>query len=327
MRAWLACLWLVLAGCSGWSTAPSPVIIYSGRGEALVGELLARASAQTDVPIQIQYGSTPDLITRVLVEGDQGQADLIFAQEAGHFRALADKGRLATLPDALLSQVDPRFRDEDGQWIGTSGRLRVLTVHAPSVPDEERPTRLEQLAEPRFAGKLAWAPSNGSFQAHVAALLATWGPARTRAWLEGVKGNEPRVFPKNSPIVRAVAEGEVEVGWVNHYYLHQAKRPDSVAVNHSFESGDPGNLLMVAGVAVRSGSPQAEQAHKLIEWLISDQAQSNVAQRAWEYPTRPGVAPHPDVADLDKVGLADIAQHDLVELEPAREMLRELGLQ
>jgi iron(III) transport system substrate-binding protein len=326
MRALFLSLLLAAIACTTGPKAPDPVVIYCGRGEALVDDLLARASAETGVPIQIQYGSTPDLVTRILTERELTQADLVFAQEAGHLRALADKGLLEPLPAALLEQVEPRFRDGDGRWVGTSGRLRTLVVHGPSVPPEERPTALEQLAEPRFADKLAWAPSNASFQAHVAALLHVWGPERTRAWLTAVQANRPRVFPKNAPIVRAASEGEIAIGWVNHYYLHQAARPGERALNHSTGPGDAGNVLMVAGLAVRAGSPRREGAHKLVGWLLSEPAQREVAQTSWEYPVRPGVATHADVPPLDRIGVVDVPQDKLADLEPARAVLRELGL-
>ena len=36
-----------------------------------------------------------------------------------------------------------------------------------------------------------------------------------------MKAREPKVYPKNSPQVRAVSQGEIEIGWVNHYYLRK----------------------------------------------------------------------------------------------------------
>lgn len=326
VRALLLSLLLVVVSCTTAPKAPEPVVIYCGRGEALVGDLLARASAETGVPIQVQYGSTPDLVTRLLAERELAPADLVFAQEAGHLRALADKGLIEPLPAGLLEQVEPRFRDPEGRWVGTSGRLRTLVVHGPSVPVEERPTALEQLAEPRFAGRLAWAPSNASFQAHVAALLHLWGPDRTRAWLTAVQANRPRVFPKNAPIVRAASDGEVAIGWVNHYYLHQAARPGELALNHSTGPGDAGNVLMVAGLSVRTNSPRREAAHKIVGWLLAEPAQREIAQSSWEYPVRPGVPTHADVPPLDRVGLSEVPQDKLADLVPARAMLRELGL-
>lgn len=325
--AWWVLVWSVLFACTGGTQSVEPLVIYAGRGEALVGELLAEASKQTGVPIRVQYGATPDLVTRVLAERDLSQADLVFAQEAGHLGVLATAGLLAPLPSTLLDEVEPRFRDPDGRWIGTSGRLRTLVIHGPSLPTAERPSALAQLAEPQFRGKLGWAPSNASFQAHIAALLHLWGEDRTRAWLAAIQVSEPRAFPKNGPIVRAVTDGELPLGWVNHYYLHQGKRPGDVSFNHAFAPGDAGNVLMVSGLAVRAGSPREADAHKLVAWLVSDDAQARIAEQSWEYPVRSGVPTHADVPALALVGLAEVPQAALADLEPARALLRSLSLQ
>jgi iron(III) transport system substrate-binding protein len=314
-----------LMGCGLWSGSET-VVIYSGRGEALVSDLLERASRETGVAIQVQYGSTPELVTRALIEGAQSQADIVFAQEVGHFSVLADRGFLAPLPDEILGAVAPGFRDERGYWVGTSGRMRVLVVHQPSVPEGTRPMRLEDLAHPDVASRLGWAPSNGSFQAHIATLIGAWGPDRTRAFLRSVADGNPRTFTKNAPIARAVSDGELAMGWVNHYYLHQIQRGEGAAVNHHFVEGDPGNVMMVSGVGLRAGSPRAERAARVIAWLLTEEAQQAIAQDAWEYPMRPGVPTHDGVPPLETVGVFEAPFAHQTDLEPARAMLRDLGL-
>ncbi|TVQ89203.1 MAG: extracellular solute-binding protein [Deltaproteobacteria bacterium] len=326
MRAIRLMLLLSLAACTTLFSDESTVTIYSGRGEALVGELLARASRETGVPLRVQYGSTPELVTRMVVEADQTQADLLFAQEITHFQPLVRRGMLARLPDDLSEGLDPRFIDQAHHWVGTSGRLRVLAVNAESVPPDARPRSLRDLAQPEYASKLAWAPQNAAFQAHVSALRALWGHDETARWLRQVHASGPRTFPKNAPIVQAVADGVVQMGWVNHYYLHQSRISNGAVVNHSFAEGDAGNVLLVAGIAVREGSPRVEGATRIVRWLLSEAVQESVAQSSWEYPARLGVPTHPDVAPLDPIGLADLDPDHLSDLAPARAMLRELGL-
>lgn len=322
---WLA-LALSLAGCGGWWGGGSDtVVIYSGRGQALVGDLLARASAETGVPIQVQYGSTSDLVTRVLVERELAQADLVFAQEAGHLGALVGAELLAPLPAELLARVPPSARDPEGRWIGVSGRLRTLVIHEPSVSPQDRPATLADLADPRFADKVGWAPTNASFQAHIAGLLHLWGPDRTRTWLSAVHAQRPRTFTKNGAIVRATLDGELPIGWVNHYYLHQAARDGDRAVAHSFAPGDAGNVLMLSGIGVRAGSSRAQAAHRVMGWLIEEEAQRAFAE-AWEYPVHPGVSPRKGVPPLDGIGLADVPQQALGDLDAARAVLAEIGV-
>ena len=127
--------------------------------------------------------------------------------------------------------------------------------------------------------------------------------------------------------VEAVHRGEIQVGWVNHYYLHRLEKDGYKAVNHSLAPGDAGNVLMVAGAAIRAGSPQLADAQSLLEWLVSEGAQTAFAQDNFEYPTRPGIPTHERVPPLDSDLLVEVQQSALADLGPTRALLQELGLQ
>ena len=306
---------------------PVTLTVYSGRGESMVGPLFERIPADAPFRVEVQYGKTAEMVTRLLTEGEQSPADLIFAQDSGHLGVLADRGVLAALPSTLVDQVPPEFRDAEGRWVGTSGRLRVLVYDSTKLTPETLPTTLEDLVDPKWKGQLGWAPSNGSLHAHVSALRHAWGEDKTRTWLEAVKANAPTRFPKNSPQVAAANAGALSIGWVNHYYLHRLEKTGRKAVNWSFPAaGDPGNILMVSGVGVRKNSTKTEAAHAFIQWLLSDEVQTYFAQEGFEYPTRPGISTHPDVDPLKDGQLAPVKQAHLADLGPTRTMLTELEL-
>jgi iron(III) transport system substrate-binding protein len=293
----------------------------------MVGELFARAEKELGFMIDVQYGGTPELTTRLLTEGDASPADIFFAQDSGHLGALASTGRLSSLDASLLENVSETFRDPKGLWLGTSGRLRVLVYDPARTPAESMPTSLRDLADPAWKGRLGWAPGNGSFQAHVSYLRAAWGEEETRTWLKGVKANAPKVFPKNSPQVAAVNDGGLEIGWVNHYYLHRVDPNGRKAANWSFpDAADAGNVMMVAGMGRLSHSDSVEASNTLMAWFVSQPVQEVFAQTNKEYPARAGVPTHADVTPLDTVDLAEVDQASLTDLGPTRAMLKELEL-
>ncbi len=315
------------SGGSEQQLAKPELTIYSGRGESLVGPLFDRIPDDAPFTVSVQYGKTAEMVTRFLSEGDQSPADVIFAQDSGHLGVLAQRGALRALPTELLSTVDPSFRDEDGTWVGTSGRLRVLVYDSNALTPEQLPKRLEDLALPAWKGRVGWAPTNGSAHAHISALRHLWGEEKTRDWLVAMKANAPVSYPKNSPQVAAANEGTIAIGWVNHYYLHRLDSEGRRARNHSFtEAGDPGNVLMVSGVGIRKGSPKTEAAEAFIEWLLSAETQTYFAQEGFEYPTRPGIETHPDVTPVSIDQLARVPQSKLADLGPTRALLADLGL-
>lgn len=310
-------------------TEPVKLVVYCGRSEALVGETLkAFDAAHPEIELDVRYNKTPALASQLLAEGAESPADVLWFQDSGYLGALAKKGLLEKLPASITGRVDPRFRDKDGHWVGITGRLRVLVYNTATVKPEDLPRSLKDLADPKWKGKLGWAPANASFQAHVSVLRHLWGEEETRGWLEAVQKNEPARYPKNSPQVKAAAAGEIALGWVNHYYLHKLKREGFAAANHSFPAdGDAGNVLMLAGAAIRKGSPRRAAAEKLLAWLLTDETQKRFARETFEYPTVPGVPTHPDVSPMKTLKLAPIDQAWLADVEPTLKLLQEVGLQ
>ncbi len=347
---WIALL--ALAGCAGEKThatdeaqtattpaaetpAPKPVakqtvVVYSGRSAVLMEPLFQQFTKTTGIEIKARYDkSTQVLAERLATEGAQTDADLFLAQDSGFLGALAKAGHLRPLPKAALDRVGAHAKAKDGLWLGTSGRLRVLVYSPERVKPEELPKSLADLADPKWKKRLGWAPGNGSFQAHVSALRQIWGDDKTSAFLKGVAANEPTVYPKNSPQVKAVSNGEIDIGWVNHYYLHKLKaaNPGLKAANHSFPTkGDAGNVMMISGVAIPRHAKRVDTAETLVNFLVSKAAQTYFKEKVYEYPTVGDVAPPAAVSGLLE-NLSPVSQEALSDVGPTLTLLRELGLQ
>ena len=318
---------LLMLACGDSPPPQNTLHIYSGRSESLVAPLFEQAEKDLGITLKIEYGKTDQLVTRMLTEGAQSPADVIFAQDSGHLGALSNRDMLDELPQSLYDGIQAQYRDDKKRWLATSGRLRVLVYNSTKYTSDTLPSTLYDLADPKWKGKLGWAPSNGSFLAHVSVLRAIWGEEKTETWLKGMVANQPGVYPKNSPQVKAVDEGTLDIGWVNHYYLHRLDKKNSPARNYMFKQvGDAGNILMLSGLGIRKDSAQKELAQKLLQWMISDKAQRWFTQNNFEYPTIDGIETHPDVQPIPKGQLADIQQSSLADIGPTRTLLKKVGL-
>src|SRR5215216_5177886 len=138
--------------------------LYSGRNETLVGPLVEQYAEETGITVDARYGGTGELAATILEEGGNTRASLFFSQDAGALGLLADEGRLAALPSALLDRVDERFRDPQGRWVGVTGRARVLAYNTEVFGADARPASGRALTDPPWAGQVGWAPENASFQ-------------------------------------------------------------------------------------------------------------------------------------------------------------------
>jgi len=230
------------------------LVIYSGRGESLVGGLIDRFEEQTGIDVKVRYGNTAALAIAISEEGSRSPADVYHGQDAGALSFLAEEALAAQLPPDIRAMVDRNFQDDDGRWIATSGRARVLIISPDRVPNP--PDSVFDLVDPEWKGRIGWAPTNGSFQAFVTAMRQIHGDAATEEWLRGMIANDVKVFPKNTPQVQAVGDGELDIGLVNHYYLFRFD-DDWPAPNHFTDSANASHphhsaaLTAVACVVLR----------------------------------------------------------------------------
>lgn len=323
----------VLTACGGDggpATGGGTLTVYSGREEEIVEPLFELFEQQTGTTVDVRYGDSAELAATLAEEGDSSPADVFFAQDPGSLGAVEEEGLLAELPEDVLSKVDERFRDPDGTWVGTSGRARVVAYNTEALSEGELPGSILDFTDPKWKGKIGFPPTNASFQAFVTAMRLTEGDAAARKWLEDIKANEPKLYESNVPTVEAVASGEIEVGFVNHYYLYivREEEPDAPVANHYLEAGDAGALVSVAGAAVLEGAENAEEARQFLDFLLSEEGQRFYAEEAEEaeYPLIEGIEPREGLPPLDELEGPDIELADLgAELEETLKLLNEVG--
>ncbi|MBO0350234.1 iron ABC transporter substrate-binding protein [Phormidium pseudopriestleyi FRX01] len=312
------------------ATTANPVtgqlVVYSGRNENLVGSLIEQFKTETGIDIQVRYGETAELAAAILEEGQNTPADVFFAQDAGALGALQKADRTAKLPEDILNQVESRYRSPEGEWVGITGRVRTLDYNTSLVSPEEVPQSITELTDPKWEGRIGWAPTNGSFQSFVTALRLSLGEEQTKEWLQGIQANNPKVYSKNTAIVEALSRGEIAVGLVNHYYLERikAENPD-VPVAHSFPN-DVGSLVNVAGVSILENTDNLAASEQFVNFMLSPQAQEYFTQETYEYPLTTGVVANKTLKPLSDIKYSDIDLSNLDDLEGTLKLLQETGI-
>ncbi|MBA2452336.1 MAG: iron ABC transporter substrate-binding protein [Chloroflexia bacterium] len=305
------------------------VTVYSGRSEELVDPILRQFEELSGATVRVQYADTAELAATILEEGDNSPADIFFAQDAGALGAIADEGMFVELPQDILDMVDPRFRSDNGQWVGISGRARAIVYNTENLSEADIPESILDFTDPAWDGRLGWAPTNGSFQAFITALRVLEGDDVAREWLEGIQANNPKVYSGNTPILEAAMSGEIDAGFVNHYYLYRALEEaggEITADNYIYTNGTPGALINVAGAGMLSTSENTEAAEALLRFLLSEEAQRYFADETFEYPLVTGVEADPRLVPLEDIQTPDIDLSQLEDLEGTLELLTDVGV-
>lgn len=322
---------ILLTACGGSLAEDdnSRLVVYSGRSETLVGPLIEQFKAESGIEVEVRYGDTAELAATLLEEGENSPADIFFAQEPGGLGVVADAGLLAELPQNILSLVDERFVDPNRAWVGVSGRARVIAYNTELLSSDDLPNDMWGFTEPKWKGKIGLPPTNASFQTMVTAMRQEWGQQETRRWLEGIMANEPVFYEKNTPTVAAVGAGEVEVGFVNHYYLYRFLAEEGEgfpARNYFLPSGGPGSLVLVSGVGMLDSSQNKEQGLAFIEYLLAEQAQTYFSSETFEYPIASGVQPSVDLVPLDELNAISMDLSALADIQGTILLMQEVGM-
>jgi len=326
----LALTGTLVAAATAAPRKDTTLVVYSGRAESFVKPMFDEFTRLTGINVQVRYGDSAALAATLLEEGTRTPADVFFAQDAGALGAVASKGRLAILPQGTLARVPARFRAPGKRWVATSARARVAAYNTNEVRPSELPSSIWGYTHPRWRGKVGLPPTNASFQAMVTAMRLRGGEDRTRDWLLAMKANDVKFYSGNTQILAALASGEIQVGLTNHYYLYQLKeqRPTVPVANHFLTGRDPGALVNIAGMGITTASSQKAAALRLVNFMLSQQAQRFFARspgRA-EYPLAARARPRPGLPPLTRIQGAGIRLGSLgPQLQRTLRLLSETG--
>ena len=318
-----------LAGACGGGDDEDVVTVYVGRSQTLVGPLLEDFSEDTGIKVRVRYGDGTDLVLGILEEGKNTAVDVYYGQDVGALGALKAEGYLSELSDETLKKVEPAFRSPDGLWVGVSGRARVMVYNTDTIEPEQLPDTFEAYARDEWRGRLGIVPRSDGFPEFVTAMRVSRGEDFAREFLESLKKNNVRSYPNNLAALQAVANKEIDVAFLNHYYLYRflAERGEGFkARNYYFDNGDLGGLFLVSGAAVLNTSKNKDAAEKFVQYLLSEKAQKYFAEHDYEYPLVEGVPADASLPPLDSLAAPEIDLSDLGDLQGSLELMRETGI-
>ena len=318
---------LALAPVTGCGGEDADLTVYSGRNEALIGDLVEDFEKQSGLTVEVRYGDSAELAAQIAEEGDNTPADVFFAQDAGALGSV--ENQLAPLPRDVLDRVPEQYRDDRGRWAGASARSRVIAYDSRELKPADLPDSILDFTKPEWKGRIGFPPTNASFQAFVSAMRLELGDARTREWLEGIKANEPKTYENNIQTEEAIERNEIDVGFVNHYYAYElrAEQPNFPVRNHFLREGDPGSLVNAAGAGVLKTTDAKPDAERFVSYLLSREGQQYFATKTFEYPVNDRAEPPKGLPPLESLHGPDIKLEQLGDqLRSTLEMLDQVGL-
>jgi len=279
--------------------ADDEVNVYSARKEQLIKPLLDNFSEQTGIKVNLITSKADALLKRLQTEGKNTPADILITTDAGRLHRAKEADVLQpAIPQNLLNQVPKNLQDKEGFWLGLTTRSRVIVYAKDRVKPSEL-TTYEALTDPKWKNRICIRSSNNIYnQSLVSSMIAHKGEQKTAEWANDLVKNFARK-PKGGDRdqIKAVAAGQCDVAVVNTYYLGQMingkdeaqqKATSKVAVFWPNQN-NRGAHINVSGIAITKASKNQDNAVKLIEYLLSENAQAWYAETNNEYPAIAGV--------------------------------------
>lgn len=288
---------VILTACS----SGEELNIYSARHYDTDQALYDNFTETTGIEINLIEGGSDELIERVKSEGVNSPADILITVDAGRLWRAEEAGILQPIESEVLNERIPSsFRHPDGLWIGLSKRVRGIVVNPEAVENYED-LRYEDLADPKFKGRVCVRSSNNIYnQSLVASMIETKGVEETEEWARGLVNNfarEPQGGDRDQ--IRAVATGVCDAAISNHYYLammitgeDEADKEAAAKVEFVFPNqgeGERGAHINVSGAGVLKNAPNKENALRFLEYLTTEEAQQYYVGGNNEYPVNEDV--------------------------------------
>jgi iron(III) transport system substrate-binding protein len=310
---------------AGLLIAASPALadevnVYTSRQPELIQPIFDAFTAESGIKVNVLY-SEKGLIERMKAEGDRGPADLYITADTGSVVAATNAGLTQPHGSTVVDEIVPEnLRDANGHWFALTTRVRVVYASKDRVAPGEV-TSWEDLTDPKWQGRICVRPGVHSYNLSlVAAAIAHHGEDGARDWVKGLKANLARKPQGNDRAqVKAVWAGECDIAIANTYYLgkmleNPEQRPWAESVRTVFPVFEGGGAhVNISGGVITKSSPNREAALKLVEFMLSEQAQKLYAEINYEYPVRAGVPASELVASWgsfapDSIPLTQIAE-------------------
>jgi iron(III) transport system substrate-binding protein len=322
----------LLAGCGSSSGSKGSITLYNGQHEQTTDSLVAAFEKATGIKVNVRNDDEDTLADEIVTEGSNSPADVIYTENSPALEYLQGKGLLAPVEPSTLAHTPSKWDSPQGDWLGVSARVSVLTYNPSLIKASELPAHVTELADPKYRGKLAFAAGETDFQPIVTSYARTYGEAAALKWLEAIKENAgSHVYPGNETIADEVNRGAVAFGVVNQYYWYRMRAELGASSVPSkityFAPRDPGYVIDISSAGILKSSKHKAEAQKFLAFLVGKQGQEIIAHSiSFEYTIDDGVRTAAPETPFDQLQPNPITIPELGDGSTAIALLRKAGL-
>jgi iron(III) transport system substrate-binding protein len=268
----LAVALAAVAGYASVAIAQQKLFVYTSMKESMIGDLkTAFAKKHPDIKLDYQSAGAGKLMAKIAAERESGKilADVLWTSEVPDFYQLKQQGLLQPYTPAEIKALVNPLPDYDGSF--TAVRLGTLGIAYNTRVIKDPPKTWQDLAKPQFKG--AYGIANPALSGTAYMSVALLGQQFGWSYFEGLRANGAKMGKGSGQVVDDTASGDLVASLaVDYITLDKVDKGATIALVYP-----PEMLVIPSPIAIFKGSPNVEAAKKFVDFLLSKEGQTIVA--------------------------------------------------
>ncbi len=301
MKTKLALVAALLAATAMPAFADGVVTIYSADGlhdgnPSWFGDQFDAFTKATGIKIQYVEAGSSGVVDRISKEKSNTQADVLVTLPPFMQKAAAD-GLLEAYKPAGADKIADRDKDADGRYYAMVNNYPNFIYNAEVL--KAAPATYDDLLDPKFKQKIQYS-TPGQAGDGTALMLQAFHAFGSKEkgldYLKKLQVNNLGPSASTGKLTALVNKGELYVA-NGDMQMNLSQSRDNPNIKIFFPAGPDGKKTAFAlpyYIALVKGGPQTENGKKLIDFLLSEDAQKEVSSVAQGFPVRTDVKPTDD---------------------------------
>ncbi len=248
---------------------------------------------QTGIKVQYVEGGSGVVVDRVEKEQANPQADVLVTLPPFIMKAAAD-GMLAPYKPAAADAIPAASRDAQDRYTALVNNYLCFIYDGAAL--KTAPTSFDDLLKPEFKNKIQYSTPGQAGDGTAVMLLVTHAfgsPDAGFDYLKKLQANNLGPSSSTGRLAGLVNKGELYVanGDVQMNIAQMGQDPNLRIFFPAGPDGKRSTLPIPYYIALVKGAPHADAARKLIDFLLSKEAQEKVSSIAQGLPVRSDVHP------------------------------------
>lgn len=256
--------------------APTTLTVYTAfEADQLKAYQQGFEKQHPDIKLNFVRDSNGIITAKILAEGENTKADIIYGVAASNMVQFKNKGLLQPYAPHDLKQLNPKFLDTETppSWVGMNvwGAAICFNTIEAKKNNLPMPKRWKDLENPLYKGKIVMPnpASSGTGYFDVTAWLGMMGDDAGWKFMDGLHQNIAQYTHSGSKPCKQAATGEFPIG-ISFEYRAAKTKSDGAPIEIIFPSEGLGWDL--ESIAMTKNAPHPQAAQQFIDWATSQDA-------------------------------------------------------